>query len=104
MGLLARTRWRIRGPGGYVLYAVAIASVVAPLTRAFAPMATNTALALLGVLLVAGAMGPRPRRAWAAALARARALADTAPVGARGRGPPFPRRSTGCERWRRRSS
>ena len=64
MGLLARARRRIRGPGGYALYAVAIASVVAPLTRAFAPMATNTAMALLGVLLVAGAMGPRPRRAW----------------------------------------
>jgi peptidoglycan/LPS O-acetylase OafA/YrhL len=80
MGLLARARRRIRGPGGYALYAVAIASVVAPLTRAFAPMATNTAMALLGVLLVAGAMGPRPRRACAVALARARALLEEAPV------------------------
>ena len=80
MGLLARARRRIRGAGAYALYGVAIASVVAPLTRAFAPMATNTAMALLGVLLVAAALGPLPRRAWTAALARARALADAAPV------------------------
>jgi peptidoglycan/LPS O-acetylase OafA/YrhL len=80
MGLLARARQRIRGPGTLALYAVAIASVVAPLTRALAPMTTNTAMALLGVGLVAAALSPRAARASAALLASARAMVDSTPA------------------------
>ena len=48
MGLLARLAFTARSPLALLLYAVATASVVAPLTRALAPMTTNTALALAG--------------------------------------------------------
>ncbi len=80
MGLLARTRHRIGGPGALLLYAVAIASVVAPLTRALAPMATNTAMALLGGGVVAAALSPRTALAWARVVAAARAMVDAAPA------------------------
>ncbi|MDP1846857.1 MAG: acyltransferase [Solirubrobacteraceae bacterium] len=59
MGLLARLAFTARSPLALLLYAVATASVVAPLTRALAPMTTNTALALAAIALVAGIADPR---------------------------------------------
>jgi peptidoglycan/LPS O-acetylase OafA/YrhL len=63
MGVLARARRVIRGPGALLLYGVGVASAVAPLTRALAPMTTNTGLALAGCGLVTGAMAPGVRHA-----------------------------------------
>ena len=81
MGLLARLAFTARSPLALLLYAVATASVVAPLTRALAPMTTNTALALAAVALVAGVADPRVV-AWSArARRRARAwLSDPTPA------------------------
>lgn len=70
MGVLARARRAIRRPGALIVYGVAVASVVAPLTRALAPMTTNTGLALAGCGLVAGAMTPRVQAALARAATR----------------------------------
>ena len=69
MGLLARLAFTARSPLALLLYAVATASVVAPLTRALAPMTTNTALALAAIALVAGAADPRTA-AWSARVRR----------------------------------
>lgn len=76
MGALARSRLRIRRPGAAVLYAIAIASVVAPLTRALAPMATNTAMALLGAGIAGAVLAPVRVRLPARFMDAARAMVD----------------------------